>query len=485
MIDRKTIVVGVEPRISQETFRRVLERVGSPALSESDAGYEAVVRYRVDPAFALAIFKHESNYGKAGICALYDTKNPGNTRSSRTGVGEVILTPRGRFVKYPSWAEGWRDLAYRLTDPSYVYAARGLDTVEEIIPTWAPAADGNAPERSIEAVVEAMNEYVAMEAKRMRKAKVALTAGHRNADGGNPVEIELTGKLTKAYADAFRALGADVRVVTPDDGLGMFPGGLQDAARVVVEWARAGWVADLYLEPHTEAGPRGVFGIYPDWGSDIDVDARERVIPAMVRAISDVSGIPIRRIGDRLGVMSERQTGVGAQGYRLGIFLVTEPIRATTTRLIVEHGAHTQTDDLAILRQPGMIERIAAAGAPAALQALGFGVSDVTRALQPGEWRDEGERRVYNVGGAIRVVQGGFLAYLRHIEGLLGPNDALALIGYPLTDEVREDGQVAQYFERVVFEWHPGAWPERWDVLVRRLGADAARAAGYRGPGID
>ena len=462
-----TVVVGVAARIGRETFCRVLREAGSPAAGECEAGYDAVASQGVDPAFALAVFRHESNYGKAGICAKYDTKNPGNTRTSRTGVGEVIQTERGRFVRYPSWTEGWRDLAYRLVDPTYVYAAYGRRTIRDIIPVWAPVTDANDPERYVEAVVKAMDEYIAMEAAQRRTARVALAAGHHNTDGGNAVEIELTGKLTKAYAEAFRALGADVRVVTPDDGLGMFPGGLQDAARKVVEWAQQGWVADLFLESHTEAGPRGVFGIYPDWGNDVDVDARDRVIPAMVRAISQVSGIPIRRIGDREGVMSEKQTAVGARGYRLGIFLVTVPLRATTTRLIIEHGAHTQPEDLAILRQPGMIERIAQAGARAALEALGFPVQDAPAQQQAGV----GE--VVQLGPFGRHVGHGFLAFWRQLEQV----DAtlpLRVLGWPLTEEFELDGAVYQVFERSVLKWDREQ-PAPWDIHVA-LFDEAVRA---------
>ena len=51
------------------------------------------------------------------------------------------------------------------------------------------------------------------------------------------------------------------------------------------------------------------------------------------------------------------------------------------------------------------------------------------------------------------------------------------MFGYPISEEFREvnpdDGReyTVQYFERQRFEWHPGAWPERYDVLLGRLGA--------------
>jgi hypothetical protein len=61
---------------------------------------------------------------------------------------------------------------------------------------------------------------------------------------------------------------------------------------------------------------------------------------------------------------------------------------------------------------------------------------------------------------------GGFGAYWHAFGGL-------AVFGYPLTEEFQEDGLTVQYFERARFEWHPGSWPERYDVLLGRLGAEA------------
>jgi peptidoglycan/xylan/chitin deacetylase (PgdA/CDA1 family) len=59
----------------------------------------------------------------------------------------------------------------------------------------------------------------------------------------------------------------------------------------------------------------------------------------------------------------------------------------------------------------------------------------------------------------------GFLAYWRQYGGL-------PIFGYPLTGEFDQDGRVIQYFERARFEWSPGAWPARYDVLLGRLGAE-------------
>ena len=63
----------------------------------------------------------------------------------------------------------------------------------------------------------------------------------------------------------------------------------------------------------------------------------------------------------------------------------------------------------------------------------------------------------------------GFLRYWETYGGL----DAY---GYPMTDEFQQQNPdtgktyTVQYFERERFEWHPGEWPERWDVMLGRVG---------------
>ena len=183
--------------------------------------------------------------------------------------------------------------------------------------------------------------------------KIAVGAGHHNTDGGNAREIAMTGPLTKAYVDIGRQMGFDVRCYTPNDGLGQFPGKLGPAAHQVVDWANQGWVADYFLENHfqglnagSDAG-RGFFCIYPDWDSDVDVDVRDVFSAIWVPTFEAGTGLP--RYGN--GTMSEKRTAVGASGYRLGIFGATVDIKASTTRLIIEHGCHTCPSDYAIIQQ--------------------------------------------------------------------------------------------------------------------------------------
>jgi hypothetical protein len=60
----------------------------------------------------------------------------------------------------------------------------------------------------------------------------------------------------------------------------------------------------------------------------------------------------------------------------------------------------------------------------------------------------------------------GFRAYWEEYGGL-------AIFGYPISAEMQDaNGLTVQYFERARFEWHPGAWPERHDVLLGRIGAE-------------
>jgi uncharacterized protein with LGFP repeats len=61
------------------------------------------------------------------------------------------------------------------------------------------------------------------------------------------------------------------------------------------------------------------------------------------------------------------------------------------------------------------------------------------------------------------LVSNGFWAYWQKYGGL-------ATFGYPITEEMQENGVTVQYFERARFEWHPGAAPTRYDVLLGLLG---------------
>ena len=174
-IDGSTTVVGVTPRLSPARFAEILQTGGSPALAHATASYDAVAQHGVDPAFALAIFHQESQFGIDGVCKDFSTLSPGNTRSSRTGAGHVVETPFGPFVRYPSWTEGWRDLAFRLVDPLFFYALQSRRAIRPIIELFAPPTDIFD--------VDGLNNtdhYV-------RRVAANMTAWADLADGGKPL----------------------------------------------------------------------------------------------------------------------------------------------------------------------------------------------------------------------------------------------------------------------------------------------------------
>ena len=57
-------------------------------------------------------------------------------------------------------------------------------------------------------------------------------------------------------------------------------------------------------------------------------------------------------------------------------------------------------------------------------------------------------------------------------------NGGLWQFGYPISEEFTENGLTVQYFERARFEWRPENAGTPWEVLLGRLGADAAAADG-------
>jgi hypothetical protein len=135
--------------ISKETFHTVLSQAKSPAANDADTLYEIPVRYRINPAIALAFFKHESSCGTAGVAR--STLNWGNLRRSR---GHAAAVHDG-WAWYHEWRDSLEDWCLLIKE----YADRGLDTVEEAIPVYAPSSDNNAPARYIAFVVAAVKQW--------------------------------------------------------------------------------------------------------------------------------------------------------------------------------------------------------------------------------------------------------------------------------------------------------------------------------------
>jgi hypothetical protein len=130
------------PSISAQQIDRILAEWQSPAAGTGATWVELGVRYGIDPAYALAFFIHESGAGTAPGWA--GRKPDGSTTHN---IGNIICAGYqrcyGRFRDYASWEEGIADW-YRLIAVDYV-EWRGVHTVEEIVPIYAPAVENNVP----------------------------------------------------------------------------------------------------------------------------------------------------------------------------------------------------------------------------------------------------------------------------------------------------------------------------------------------------
>lgn len=132
------------PRISRAGFCAVLNAARSPARDEAAAMYDACVVRRADSCVLLAFFRHESQFGTdPNAVTITAGKNAGALRA-----GPRAYQIRRGFAWYRTWTAGvedWADLMVR-------YAARGVVTVEQTAPIYAPASDNNSPPAYIAAV---------------------------------------------------------------------------------------------------------------------------------------------------------------------------------------------------------------------------------------------------------------------------------------------------------------------------------------------
>jgi hypothetical protein len=123
-------------RISFEKFRSILQSYKSPVVDEAADLYNTIVNYGFDPGVALAFFVRESGAGTAvGYCNgqnSLDNKNWGNVRGDENGVCG--------FQKFPSWKAGLEAWCRLMTK---YYVNKGLNRLEDAVPVYAPAADGN------------------------------------------------------------------------------------------------------------------------------------------------------------------------------------------------------------------------------------------------------------------------------------------------------------------------------------------------------
>lgn len=199
---------------------------------------------------------------------------------------------------------------------------------------------------------------------------VLLVSGHRNNSGGNPDEASRTDDLARAYLSELKARSI------PCDWLQAIDGDLSpdytegDLATVAIkarDWLERQRGADrlgVMLDLHFGGEPLpGAFVVVPDAAGDSWADnVLDRSLAGhIVSAIHEDTGLGVRNTTVP-GIMSEKATGVGGQGYRLGMFSLTVSVREYAVRLVVEHGALNQPIDRDIIERPGFYEKVARAG---------------------------------------------------------------------------------------------------------------------------
>ena len=361
-----------------------LGRVDSPMLEFAEPIYRAA--QGVTRLF-LAHSQAENIHDTVGILIRPDMHNP---LALRARYGEPT---RNNFAVYENYADcvaAWRR---RFDDPNLPY--RTTATLRDYCRVYNPTGDihpvtglPNNPDRYCNELLATINRLPPLEETPPmvvignRPLRIAIGAGHRNTSGGNEFETDLNGRVTNELVKLEAAsTGFDLRCFTPGDGLGWFNGPLDAAARQVVAWANAGWVPDIFCEIHhqglSNTSTRGGFIIHPDGrglsspypnSQEVDEDARD-FGGTMARILCSGIGVPVW--GD--GVMSERETGVGGQGYRLGVFGSTDVpvLRENCTRFVTEAATYTNAADKALMVAPGfaakearaLLEMFAALGA--------------------------------------------------------------------------------------------------------------------------
>ena len=95
--------------------------------------YNDGVKYGINPAYAMAFFLEESNFGTKGVATV--THALGNIRAN---AGEPQY--KG-YRQYKTWEAGFDDW-YKLISEKYV-GEWHLSTIEQIIPIYAPSYDNN------------------------------------------------------------------------------------------------------------------------------------------------------------------------------------------------------------------------------------------------------------------------------------------------------------------------------------------------------
>jgi len=424
------------PRMAREKFVAVLADAGSPWAGQAGEIHDLIVANGHDPAVWLAICAREHAYGTNHDSVLWrnDTRSWTNARSVRdpslTG-WEIVRDPvrRSDYVRYASVLDSVRDGMYRVTDPTYRYVKEGRTTIGQVLAIWTES-DSAAYTR---AVLSLMNEWQSPSPHRggvwegLGLTDVRHLLARRSPVDGVPagpyerrplaerrgVVVHYSGPPVRDRADTLAVLQAEARY------------------HVGKDWAHPGEPA-VYgdgLMYHVAVGDDGTRYLCRD------LEAVLWHCGAWPQnAIALAVHVPIG--GD------QRATPAQIESLR-GLVDAWRALTGTPLEEVWGHRELSPTDCPGTLMADFVVPYRRGKLAPASTH----------------QWFPE---TGHAVGGA-------FLQFWRARGGL-------PIFGYPLSDELREDGRTVQYFERAVFEWHPEN-ADPWKVLLRRLGAEALATA--------
>ncbi|MDT9810401.1 lytic transglycosylase [Citrobacter freundii] len=121
--------------------------------------------------------------------------NPGNLNFAGQA-GAELERPGGRFARFETAFDGLRALSRQLM----LYAGRGINSVEQIISTWAPASDNNNTAAYIQAVSQRLgvDPRVALNMKDPQTMSALMSSIIHHENGRNIYSRELIGKAAVA-----------------------------------------------------------------------------------------------------------------------------------------------------------------------------------------------------------------------------------------------------------------------------------------------
>jgi hypothetical protein len=137
------------PSISAAQIDAILTAYHSPAAGLGTVLYDLGVQFGIDPAFALAFFVIESAAGTRGVART--TRSFGNIRCTP---GYACLDG---YRAYATWAAGANDW-FMLMRTIYLDTWH-LRTPADILPRYAPPADGNDPTAYAASVIQLVDGW--------------------------------------------------------------------------------------------------------------------------------------------------------------------------------------------------------------------------------------------------------------------------------------------------------------------------------------